>query len=349
MASQRENGKEKGLPSRWRWKNGAYRYRVPVGDRRLWGGKSEYRLGSTLSEAYRVWAEQLEKIGLHGRRQTMADLFDEYASRIIPQKKASTARGQPAIIKRLNSVFGEMLPEDIKPAHAYQYFDRRTAKTAAKRELELLSHVLSVAVQWGRIDKNPLLGQLRLSTGSAPQQYVTDDQVIGLLRLDAAPKSGVAVVQSYVRLKLLTGLRRTDLLRLSVSDIQGDGLHVTTSKTGRAVVYELTPDLSAALSECKANRPALSPWLFCTRKGEPYIKPDATANGWESLWQRVMAKLQEQGGERFPERALRNKAGSDAESLEHASALLAHADASTTKRFYRVKPEVVKPLGERFK
>ena len=42
---------------------------------------------------------------------------------------------------------------------------------------------------------------------------------------------------------------------------------------------------------------------------------------------------------------LRAKVASDAETLEHARALLAHADARTTHRIYRRKPERVKPLA----
>jgi integrase len=48
--------------------------------------------------------------------------------------------------------------------------------------------------------------------------------------------------------------------------------------------------------------------------------------------------------ERFTEHDLRAKCASDAGSLEHARALLAHADARTTERVYRRKPERVKPL-----
>jgi integrase len=48
--------------------------------------------------------------------------------------------------------------------------------------------------------------------------------------------------------------------------------------------------------------------------------------------------------ERFTEHDIRAKAASDAESLEHAQALLSHADSRTTKRIYRRKPERVKPV-----
>jgi hypothetical protein len=45
--------------------------------------------------------------------------------------------------------------------------------------------------------------------------------------------------------------------------------------------------------------------------------------------------------ERFTEHDLRAKVGSDAESVEKARALLQHADARTTNRVYRRKPERV--------
>ena len=49
----------KGLPSRWRWKHGAYQYRVPSGQEHLWDYKKEFRLGKTLSEAHVVYAGRI--------------------------------------------------------------------------------------------------------------------------------------------------------------------------------------------------------------------------------------------------------------------------------------------------
>nr|VFJ93571.1 MAG: hypothetical protein BECKLFY1418A_GA0070994_103240 [Candidatus Kentron sp. LFY]VFK21002.1 MAG: hypothetical protein BECKLFY1418C_GA0070996_10833 [Candidatus Kentron sp. LFY] len=46
---------------------------------------------------------------------------------------------------------------------------------------------------------------------------------------------------------------------------------------------------------------------------------------------------------RFTEHDLRAKCASDAETLEHARALLTHADPRTTQRVYRRKPERVQP------
>jgi hypothetical protein len=54
---------------------------------------------------------------------------------------------------------------------------------------------------------------------------------------------------------------------------------------------------------------------------------------------RVLAETKVQ--ERFTEHDLRAKEGSDAASLEKSRALLQHADARTTARVYRRKPERV--------
>jgi hypothetical protein len=48
----------------------------------------------------------------------------------------------------------------VKPRlRVYQYVDRSSAKTAAKREVEILSHALTKAVEWGYIDRHPFKGE----------------------------------------------------------------------------------------------------------------------------------------------------------------------------------------------
>jgi integrase len=63
------------------------------------------------------------------------------------------------------------------------------------------------------------------------------------------------------------------------------------------------------------------------------------------MWQRFMERVLKETKvtERFTEHDLRAKCASDAETLEHARALLAHADSQLTQRVYRHRPERVKP------
>jgi integrase len=89
------------------------------------------------------------------------------------------------------------------------------------------------------------------------------------------------------------------------------------------------------------------PFLFCTKRGACYIN-EATGNasGWDSMWQRFMERIigEKKIAERFTEHDLRAKCASDAKTLEHAQALLTHADSKLTNRVYRRKPEIVQPL-----
>ena len=151
-------------------------------------------------------------------------------------------------------------------------------------------------------------------------------------------------------MKILTGLRRADILSLRIADLREDGLHVkprkTAKTTGKKLIIEWSDELHRAIDEAKAVRPRdIAPWLFCTRRGEAYFKPDGSANAFDSLWQRFMGKAlgETELKERFQERDLRAKTASDM-PLELATALLGHADAGITKRVYRRRPDVVKPL-----
>ena len=155
------------------------------------------------------------------------------------------------------------------------------------------------------------------------------------------------MLEAYLRLKLLPGLRRGDLLRLRIQSLEDDGVHVRTAKTGRLVIYEWTDELRAAVDLALASRQRVyGMTLFATRNGQPYIQSDGRASAWNSLWQRYMAKVLKETkvSERFTEHDLRAKCASDAESLERARELLTHADSATTRRIYRRRPERVRPL-----
>lgn len=210
-----------------------------------------------------------------------------------------------------------------------------------QREIELLRHAFTMAVRWGLLDRHPLKGQVRLERPAPRTRYVEDWELVEALRV-APPK-----VRAYIRLKLLTGLRRRDLLTLQWSQLRDDGIHVQTSKTGKRIVIEWTEELRQAVEEVRRLRGSvLSLYLFHERRGGPYVKVNGSCSGWDSLWQRFMRKVMEETDvqERFTEHDLRAKCASDAESLEHARALLAHADEATTRRVYRRRPERVRPL-----
>jgi len=340
----------KGLPARWRHTHGAYYYQVPPGQEGAWDGKKLFRLGATLSDAYTVWAERLKYVQ---DAKTVAQLLDRYALEVIPTKAITTQAQNRSAIQPVRTAFGSMGLMDIKPRHVYQYVDKAKGKTGARREMEVLSHALTKAVEWGYIDRHPFKGEVRLQGEKARTRYVEDWEVVECLSLTSRRKAGsVLAAQAYIRLKLLTGMRRGDMLRLTMSDLKEDGIYVEPNKTrdstGKRLIIEWSEELRAAVEMAKAARPVkLSPFLFCNRNGEGYIdEKTGRAGGWESLWRNFITRVMEETKveEHFTEHDLRAKCASDAETLEHARQLLAHADGKITERVYRRRPEVVKPL-----
>lgn len=350
----------RGLPERWCKHHGAFYYQVPPGLEAHWDGKRKFRLGATLPEAYRVWAERL---AVPDEMKTVGQLLDTYALRVVPTKKPKSREEAARYIVNLKKVFDAVPMSGFKPAMVYKYVDRRSQKatdpntgkttggrTIAHREMELLSHAFTKAVEWGLIDRHPFKGEVRLE-GEAPRdRYVEDWEVVECLALPSRRKKGsVLAIQAYVRLKLLTGMARSDLLRLRLDEhLREDGIHIqrhkTAESTGKRTIYEWCEELREAVALAKAVRPALSPFLFCTREGRGYINEETEeAHGWDSMWQRFMDRVLKDTKvtARFTEHDLRAKCASDAPSLEHARMLLSHADARTTQRVYRRKPERV--------
>ncbi|WP_314439476.1 tyrosine-type recombinase/integrase [Massilia timonae] len=338
-----------GLPKRWRHVHGAYYYQVPPGQEGAWDGKKTFRLGANLPDAYKVWAERLQVVD---HAKTIAALLDRYALEVIPKKKPTTQAQNKSAIKPVRATFGPMALADIKPRHVYQYIDRREAKTSAHREMELLSHALTKAVEWGYLDRHPFKGEVRLEGEKARTRYVEDWEIVECLSIESRRKAGsVLAAQAYIRLKLLTGIRRGDMLRLTMSNLREDGIYVepgkTEGSTGKRMIIQWSDELRAAVGMAKAARPVqLSPYLFCNMKGECYFKENGRAGGWETLWRNFMTRVMEETKvkDHFTEHDLRAKCASDAATLEHARSLLAHADSKLTDRVYRRRPEVVKPL-----
>lgn len=347
---RKRNKENEGLPARWALLHGAYYFQVPAGLESRWDGKRLFRLGATLPEAYKEWAKRLEVVDA---AQTIGALLDRYALEVVPTKAVRTRVENTRAIRNLRAVFGAAPLDWIRPQHIYQYVEaRKKSRIAAHRAVDVLSHAFTKCVEWGLIDRHPFKGEVRLQ-GEAPRtRYIEDWELIECLALPTKRKKGsILMLQAYIRIKLLTGIARGDLLRLTEADMpEHDGIHVqrhkTQGSTGKRTIYEWSTELRAAVDMAKAVRPAKSELLFCTRKGTSYIHPiDETASGWDSVWQRFMTRImvETKVTERFTEHDMRAKCASDAETLEHARALLAHADSRVTDRIYRRKPERVKP------
>lgn len=346
MSPRKRKSENKGLPERWRFRYNAYYYRVPPGMESQWDGKSEFRLGNTLAESYKVYAERLV---IPDELETMRHLFNRYRLEVIPTKAESTQITDKKRLITLEMIFGDNLAQSITTKDCYRLLDSMTTKRGARtanNHITLLSHVFTMAIRWGVISEHPIKGKL-IKNKLTPKRHLPKRAEI-----DEALKVAPPLIKAYVRFKLLTGLRQADILTLKVNCIKDDGIHITPRKTqfssGKSVIIEWdsTGELKRSILEIKSlKRPVGSFWLFCNKRGEPYFK-EGNASGFQSIWQRWIKKALDETDLqiRFTERSIRTFVGSEFDTPEEASRLLAHADVKTTKAHYREKPEKVKPL-----
>jgi integrase len=282
--------------------------------------------------------------------------MDRYLLEVVPTKSYKSQESNQLAIRRLRPVFGMMRPTEIQPVHAYKYADlvaKAHGKTSAKHDIQCLSHLFTKAVEWGVINRNPILGQVRIK-GNAPRDRLVEDWEIDEALAIQSSFRGVLIANVYIRFKLMTGLRRGDILRLKLSNLKDDGIHILLNKTkqstGKRLIIEWDKDgdmreLVDEILRIPPRRIGDAP-LFVTRQGKSYIDSQGQCNAFGSLWQRFMDKVMEttKVTERFQERDLRAKVASDSDSLIEASERLGHADTAITQRVYRRKPVRIRPL-----
>lgn len=333
---RKRNPGNKHLPQGWVFKHGAYYYKPAPKLKPLWDNKAFFHLGRSLAEAHLTFSKRINLV--ESNVTTIGQLLDRFAFEVVPTFAPTTQRAERSYIKALRGVFADFPLLSLTPQHVYQYQDKRTAKVSGKNEVGTLSNAYSYAVRWGLIPAHPFKGEVEIrGVKKAATRYVTDADIDLILNLPASPKS-VAVIQAYVKLKLLIGCRKSDILRIQMTDIDHE-LRVFNSKSDKPMVFEMVPALKNAIDQCKAVRPVLSPWLFCTRSGDCMVTEEGRTDAFDRAWNTARKKAKVD----FTEHDLRRKVGSDQATLERASELLGHADTKVTKRHYRAKAIPIKP------
>jgi len=336
MSPKPRNKEHRGLPRNWRFKHGAYHYRVPAGERHLWDGKTEFRLGKTLSEAHIAYGKRQ---AFMGAVNTMASLCDRYAREVVPHKAAATRRSNEISLQRIRSAFADNPVAAILPQHIYQYRDHignTKSKKAANLDLEVLSHMFTKSIEWGARGDHPMTARKVTKYRLESRRRYVDDKELVAFAQTLPPKW-----QLLVSLAVWTGRRKAELLNLTRGDLQDAGLVFRNVKPPYdAFTVGWSPELRGIVQGILGLRERVSALhLFHTRDGQPYIKDGGDTSGFDSIWQRHMKRWGEAGNERFTFHDLRAKRASDL-SADQAQALLRHTSGQMTKR-YRRKGDLV--------
>jgi integrase len=139
---------------------------------------------------------------------------------------------------------------------------------------------------------------------------------------------------------MATGLRRTDVVGIRLSDITPEALRVVTSKTKAPLEFKMKLGLRGILDAARAlPGRRTSVYLFADRQGQPYDPQDVSL-----AFRRVTERLGVSGVTFHSCRAWAITQTEQALGLRAAQAFAGHSQVAQTERYLRGEYVPVDPL-----
>ncbi len=256
--------------------------------------------------------------------------------------KPSSRRGVSALMNgRLLPAFGSRPLDRITQARVRKWFDAfsRTAPGNANHALATLRQIMNFAIACGHIDVNPARG-LKMNRRPALTRFLSREEVARLHNvLDRQVRKGGRQQADMIRLLLLTGCRRGEIVNLRWSEVRADMLELADSKTGPRRV-----PLSAAARRILERQPRNpGPFVFPSP-----VNPDRPRSPELPLWNRVR---REAGIEDVRLHDLRHTVASHAVMngvpVPVVSRLLGHSNTRMTLRYAHLADRDIEAAAER--
>lgn len=181
----------------------------------------------------------------------------------FPKYKPSTRKkARAALTNQLLPAFGPTPLDRITRAQVLEWFDAysETAPGGANRTVQLLRQVLNFAVACGHIVANPACA-IEPNRRTPLTRFLSREEVHRLHRAldrNAGRSASTRQQADIIRLLLLTGCRKNEILSLRWSEVHPDALALADSKTGPRKV-----PLNAKAQAVLARQPrGASPFVF---------------------------------------------------------------------------------------
>ena len=256
--------------------------------------------------------------------------------------KPSSRRGISALLnRRLLPEFGSKPLDRITRARVRKWFDAfsRTAPGNANHALATLRQIMNFAIACGHIGVNPTRG-LKMNRRPPLTRFLSREEVACLHDvLDRQVREGGRQQADIIRLLLLTGCRRGEIVNLRWSEVRTDMLELEDSKTGPRRV-----PLSAAARRILERQPRNpGPFVFPSP-----VNPDRPRGPELPLWNRVR---REAGIEDVRLHDLRHTVASHAVMngvpVPVVSRLLGHSNTRMTLRYAHLADRDIEAAAER--
>lgn len=261
----------------------------------------------------------------------------------VTRCKPTTVRGRDtALTRQLLPAFGSLRLDRITRKAIEDWFDAysTSAPGGANNALQLLRQSLSFAVECGLIDSNPA-GSVLPNRRPRLTRFLSREEIARLnAALDQHAGGRGSAQADIIRLLLLTGCRRNEIVHLKRHEVDGGRLRLEDSKTGPRTVY-LSAEARAIIKKRMITAPGL--YLFPSPRD-----PERPISQNLDLWYRVRRQV---GIEDVRLHDLRHSYASQCVMagvpLPVVSKLLGHSQCAMTLRYAHAADRDVEAAAER--
>jgi integrase len=212
-----------------------------------------------------------------GSLVTFNELADEYVKSYQDQK--SFANVKCYLVDEYRKVFGNRRLSEISFLDLQKYRNQRKATPAKtgkpradgtiNREMSVLRHIFSKAVEWEMLETNPFRkgSGLMVKENNHRLRFLSDAEIEALLKACEDLKTRAPHLKPIVEVALLTGMRREEMLGLKREQIRNGFIYLTETKSNKARQIPIHDRLAQVLKELRQRNQLKSEYVFCDGQG----------------------------------------------------------------------------------
>ncbi|MDD3582246.1 MAG: site-specific integrase [Desulfobacca sp.] len=205
-------------------------------------------------------------------RVTFSDLADRYVENFQNQKSFKDFKAH--VIKDLRAIFGDRRLSEITYLDLETYRNKRKATTtknggprkdsSVNRDMAILGHMLSKAVEWGLLESSPFKKGKRLmfKENNHRLRFLTEAEIDRLLA--ECPKHLKPIVETA----LLTGMRRGELLSLKWEQVRNGFIYLTETKSNKSRQIPINDRLARLFKELRTETQLRTEHVFVGPDGK---------------------------------------------------------------------------------
>ena len=271
-------------------------------------------------------------------RISFAEFVNEHYLPHATTYKRSIASDESKLRLYLLPKFGHVPMADISTQALQTYHNHLKVKLSpatANRHLSLLHRLFSLSVQWGYLEKNVCTGISKFQENNQHQRFLSNEEIRHLF--SAADTDENIYAAAYIKMLLLTGVRRSEGLGMKWEHLRLDGSkpmwYVPHTKSGKSRYVILNPmalQILEALPKIHGN-----PYVFVGK-----VQGNAIQNPMKAF-KRIIARAGVESTFRLHD--IRHTVASlivnNGGSLYDVQAALGHANSSISERYAHLSSE----------